>query len=243
MHTARKQCDCRTTNIVNLYTTVPFRRQYHTPIAISAVVDFSFEHCHDGGWFAEATPCRRQTAEIGVISSAPTMTVTLHALALETFIPRLQTLDGLLERGAAQIDPAALVDARLAPDMYPLAKQVQIVCYQAIDAVTVLRGEDPPTLETPAETLEQLRRRIAATIDALREVPADALAGAEDRKIERPIGEAYVLVVDGLQYLRDWSLPNFYFHLVTAYDILRHLGVPIGKPDYMRSIVPLLRAR
>jgi hypothetical protein len=171
------------------------------------------------------------------------MTVSLHALAIDTFITRLQTLAHLLARGAEKLDPATMVDLRLAPDMYPLARQVQFVCFQALDAAAWLAGRTPPTPENPEETFAQLQDRIKATIAALQDIPPDALAGGEDRPVRRPIGDEFTLEMNGFQYLRDFSLPNFYFHLVTTYAILRSHGVELGKRDYMGHILYALRPR
>ncbi|MBZ5710712.1 DUF1993 family protein [Nannocystis pusilla] len=112
----------------------------------------------------------------------------------------------------------------------PLTRQVQFVCFQAIDAIAHLTGQPQPPLETPDETLEQLQRRIAATIAALRDVSPDALADAADRPVRRVLGDQFMLEMTGFQYLRDFSLPNFYFHLVTTYAILRNHGVDLGRP-------------
>lgn len=169
------------------------------------------------------------------------MSSTLQALSIDTFVPRLQTLAHLLARGAEKLDPAVMVGLRLAPDMYPLGRQVQFVCIQALDAAAWLSGRTPPAPETPDETLEQLQRRIEATITALREIPAEALVGGEDRPVRRPLGDRFTLEVNGLRYLRDFTLPNFYFHLVITYAILRSNGVDLGKADYMGHILDALR--
>jgi hypothetical protein len=171
------------------------------------------------------------------------MTISLHDFSIATFIPLLQNLSHILDRGAEKLEPSAMVAARLAPDMYPLANQVQFACHQAEDAVARLTGQEPPTHELPEETTEQLKRRIAATIAWLKGVPPDAFAGAEQRHIQRPLGDTRQLDMTGLQYLREFSLPNFYFHLVTTYAILRNLGVGLGKADYMQHIGYALRPR
>ena len=169
------------------------------------------------------------------------MSTSLHALSIDTFVSRLRTLAHLLARGAEKLDPAVMVGLRLAPDMHPLARQVQFVCHQALDATAWLTGRTPPAAETPEETLEQLQRRIAATIAALEAVPADALAGGEDRPVRRPLGDRFTLEMNGVRYLRDFTLPNFYFHLVTTYAILRSNGVDLGKADYMGHLMDALR--
>lgn len=170
------------------------------------------------------------------------MTLTLHTFVIEPFIHMLQNLAYLIDRGAEKLDPAVMVGCRLAPDMYTFAQQVQIACFQAEDAIDYLTGRTPGKLEMPLEDVESLKRRIAATIGRLGEVTAEEFEGAESREYQRPLGPDLMMTVSGLQYLRDWSLPNFYFHVVTAYDILRNQGVAIGKPDYLRHIGPFVRA-
>lgn len=171
------------------------------------------------------------------------MTVSLHALAIDTFVTRLQNLAHILARGADKLDPSTLVGLRLAPDMHPLTRQVQFVCQQALDAAAWLSGRTPPTAEHPEETFAQLQDRIKATITALQDIPPEALEGGEDRPVRRPLGEEFDLEMNGFQYLRDFSLPNFYFHLVTTYAILRSHGVDLGKRDYMGHILYALRPR
>lgn len=169
------------------------------------------------------------------------MPISVHALAIDTFVPHLQNLSEFLDRGAARLGPDVLPGLRLAPDMYPLAYQVQIACYQAEDAVARLSGAPPRTLELLDEPLDRLKARIAAAVEALRGTSEGALDGAEDRPIVRPLRDDLRIEATGLQLLRDWVLPNFYFHVVTAYGILRHHGVELGKPDFMRHILPYIR--
>lgn len=173
----------------------------------------------------------------------PRMPLTIHDLMQRTFVPLLHTLSSLLARGAEKLDPAAMVGLRLAPDMHPLTRQVQFVCLQAVDAAARLTGRPAPEPEASEETLEQLQRRIAAAIATLGELSPEALAGAEDRPIRRQLGDRFDLEMTGQQYLRDFTLPNFYFHLVTTYAILRHHGVDLGKADYMAHIGYALRPR
>jgi hypothetical protein len=175
--------------------------------------------------------------------------VSIHAIAVETFVPMLRSLSGVLDKGtehasANKSDPAALVNARLAPDMYTLAQQVQLACDQARDATARLSGQDVPQFENKEKTLEELKARIAKTIDYVNSVPAAAFEGAEDREITIPIPENNIAFeMKGLQFLRDWALPHFYFHVVTAYDILRHNGVDIGKRDYLSHVAGYIRQR
>ena len=177
------------------------------------------------------------------------MNFSMYAMAVETFVPMLRTLSGLLDQGgqyarAKGFDPAVLIDARLAPDMYPLVKQVQIACDQAHSAAAQLLGEEAPAFEYRERTLDELKVRIARTIEKLQAADAAAYRGAEDRAIQIPLpnGEA-AFEMTGFQYVRDWALPHFYFHVVTAYDILRHNGVEIGKRDYLSHAGRYIRQR
>jgi len=117
--------------------------------------------------------------------------------------------------------------------MFPLTKQVQIACDQAKSVAARLTGQEPPRFEDNEQTLDELKTRIRRTLDYLGSVPSSAYQGAETRRVGFPLMEGYELAMDGVQYLRDWALPNFYFHVVTAYDILRSQGVQIGKQDYL----------
>jgi hypothetical protein len=169
-------------------------------------------------------------------------------MATETFVPMLRSLSSLLDKGAEhakakKLDPATLVNARLAPDMFPLVQQVQIACDHAKGATARLTGQEPPRFEDNEKTLDELKARIAKTIDYVQSVPASAYEGAEDRAIKFPLIENLVFEANGFQYVRDWSLPHFYFHVVTAYDILRHNGIEIGKRDYLSHVGYAVRQR
>ncbi|HZF16825.1 MAG TPA: DUF1993 domain-containing protein [Steroidobacteraceae bacterium] len=166
------------------------------------------------------------------------MTISTYTIGMETFMPLLRTLSTLIDKGAEQFraqgkDPEALAGAKLAPDMFPFSRQVQIACDHAKGAAARLTGREPPKFEDTEQTLDQLKSRIKRTLDYVEGVSANDYEGAEKRHIEFPLINDLVLDVNGLQYLRDWALPNFYFHLVTAYDILRNQGVDIGKKDFL----------
>jgi hypothetical protein len=175
--------------------------------------------------------------------------ITIHSIATETFVPMLKSLSHVLDKGAeharaSKSDPTALVNARLAPDMYTLAQQVQLACDQAKDATARLTCLDAPQFEDNEKTLDELKARIAKTIEYVHSVRAPAFEGAEDREIIIPIPEDNMeFEMNGLQFLRDWALPHFYFHVVTAYDILRQNGVEIGKRDYLNQVGGYLRQR
>lgn len=170
-------------------------------------------------------------------------------MAIKTFEPMLRSLSNILDKGAEhaiakKLDPAALVNARLAPDMYTLAQQVQIACDQARDATARLMGHEPTRVEHNERSLDELQTLIAKTIDYLQKARADEFEGAEDRKITIPIPDNNIeFEMNGAQFLRDWAIPHFYFHVVTAYDILRHSGVEIGKRDYLSHVGSYIRER
>jgi hypothetical protein len=165
---------------------------------------------------------------------------------METFVPMLQALSEILDKAAQhastkKFDPAVFVNARLAPDMFPLAKQVQVACDQAKNSTARLIGQEPPVFEDNEQTLDQLKTRIATTVDYLRSARASAFEGAEDRDIRIPLPDNLVLEMKGVQFLTGWAFPHFYFHVVTAYDILRHNGVEIGKRDYLSQAISAIR--
>ncbi len=171
------------------------------------------------------------------------MRISMYTMSVETFVPLLQSLAQLIDKGAQhaaarKFDPAVLAQARLAPDMYPLTRQVQITCDVAKNSTARLIGSEPPRFEDTEQTLDQLKARIARTLDYLQGVRAEAFEGSEDRDIRIPLPNGQTLEFKGLAFLRSWALPNFYFHLVTTYDLLRHNGVELGKRDYLSHLTP-----
>jgi hypothetical protein len=170
----------------------------------------------------------------------------VYELAIETFVPMLKTLATLLEKGAEHAratgtETEILVDARLAADMFPLSTQVQLACHHARDAAARLTGKTPHKIDNKNLTLNELMGLVKKTVEQLDNVKEAAFAGAERRKIEMPLQGRTKFRSNGLQFLRDWSIPNFYFHVVTAYDILRYSGVDVGKRDYLAHIAPYIR--
>jgi hypothetical protein len=172
------------------------------------------------------------------------MTSMMYAMAVESFVPGLKSLASLLDKGAVHANEKKLdlVNARLAPDMYTLAQQVQQACQYAKDGTARLTGRVPGERDVVGTSFGELKAEIARTIEHLGNVAAAAFEGAERRdcSIDRS-DEGFVITMDGLRFLRAWSLPHFYFHLVTAYDILRHNGVDIGKRDYASWIGDFVR--
>ena len=166
--------------------------------------------------------------------------MSIIAQSIPDFIRTLNALNGLLEKGAAsaqarKIDPLVLTSARLAPDMFPLTKQVQIACDASKLGFARLSGIEAPKFADTETTFEELQARIAKTIDFLHTVTAESLAGAEDKVVSFPAGPERVLKLKGRDFLYQWVMPNLYFHTTTAYNILRHNGVDVGKMDYLKG--------
>jgi uncharacterized protein len=165
------------------------------------------------------------------------MKISVHAMSVDLFVNTLGNLAAFLEKGVAyakqrKFEPAVLLGSRLAPDMFPLTRQVQIACDLAKNSVARLAAQEPPRFPDTEATFEELHARIARTIDYLKSVPASAFEGAETRDIKVPAGER-TLEFKGLEFLQGWAIPNVFFHATTAYAILRHNGVEIGKRDFL----------
>lgn len=165
------------------------------------------------------------------------MKISMFTMSVETLVTNLEMLAKLLDKGLAhatakKFEPAILVNARLAPDMFPLSRQVQIACDIAKSGAARLAGQEPPRFEDKETTVEELRQRIDRTVQYLRSIPERAFEGSEERDIKIPMRER-TLEMKGLPYLKDWVLTNFYFHVVATYLILRHNGVELGKGDFL----------
>ena len=173
------------------------------------------------------------------------MTITVAAMTTEAFAPMLESLSQILDKAAAHAGGGfdALIDARLAPDMFTLAQQVLLACHNARDGVGRLLGRPPLTPGEAGKTLAELQAQIAATLALLRATPVGAFDGAETCDCSIALPDGRVIAMDGVTFLRAWALPHFYFHVVTAYDILRHLGVPLGKPDYLSQVGAFIRPK
>jgi len=165
------------------------------------------------------------------------MSVTLYDVSAPVFVQGLKGLLGVLEKtkahvAARNIDPAALLTARLYPDMFPLTRQVQIAADFAKGAVARLAGLEPPAWDDTETSLEELQARIEKTIAYIATITPDQINGREDRDITL-VRRGVESVVKAQPYLLLQAAPNFYFHLTTAYAILRHNGVEIGKKDFL----------
>jgi hypothetical protein len=154
------------------------------------------------------------------------MPISMYQASAPRFVNTLNNLSAILDKAQAhaeakKIDPAALTNFRLYPDMFPLKRQVQVACDTAKGAVARLAGVEVPKHEDSEETVDFIKTLKPAQID-----------GSEEKNIHLKLGPREV-DWKGMQYLLGFALPNFYFHVVTGYDILRHNGVELGKRDYI----------
>ncbi|MGE0798782.1 MAG: DUF1993 family protein [Lautropia sp.] len=159
------------------------------------------------------------------------MSVPIQRLTIPVFVRGLSVLDGYLANAAAK-DRSGLVDARLAPDMLTFTGQIQRASDTSKGTVARVTGTEAPSFPDTEKTLDELRARVARTIDYLRSVPASAFAGADQRIVTIKLG-GRSLSLGGCDYLLQFGLPNFYFHVATAHAILRREGIPVGKIDYL----------
>ena len=164
------------------------------------------------------------------------MSLSMYDASIPTFQRMLTSLSRNLDSAEAhaekmKLDPATLLQARLYPDMFPLVRQVQIASDFAKGAAGRLGGLEPPRYADDEQSFADLGRRIDKTLKYVGSVPAAAINGSESRNISFHIaGNDEEL--EGKVYLFNFVLPNFFFHVTTAYGILRHIGVPIGKRNY-----------
>jgi hypothetical protein len=161
----------------------------------------------------------------------------MYQASVPVYLQYLNSISAVLDKGAAfaeakKIDPAVLLQTRLYPDMHPLVKQVQIFTDQATRGVSRLAGVEPPPFPDTEANFADLKARIAKAIAHVQSFTPEQIDGSEGRDIvmKTPRGD---LTFKGLQYLLGFSLPNFFFHATTTYAILRHVGVEVGKMDFM----------
>ena len=170
------------------------------------------------------------------------MSITMYEIAVPSFTKHLEALDAILDKAAAyaeakKIDPETLLTARLYPDMYTFRKQVQSACDFAKLSVARLAGITPPVHDDSEKTFDDLKGRIAETLAVLAEAKPEVMESAADREIAIKAGPRE-LKFTGREYLLHFALPNFYFHCATAYGIMRHNGLDIGKRDFMKRLPP-----
>lgn len=165
------------------------------------------------------------------------MPLTMYEASIGVLVHGLNALSAILDKAAVhaeakKIDPAVFINARLAPDMFALARQVQIVSDTAKGCAARLAGLEVPSYPDTETTFAELRARIAKTVAFLRSVDETKLTGCEERTITLKL-RGQETKFSGKSYLLSFALPNFYFHVTAAYAILRHNGVEVGKIDYL----------
>ena len=166
------------------------------------------------------------------------MSLSLSSASLPVFQKFLRNLRHLLVKAQADVaargyDEQALVQYRLAPDMLPFKTQICIACDAAKLCVARISGLDAPKYENTENTLAELVGRVDNTVQWLASVPSNALDGLEGKQVTFPVGKTDTMTMSADDYVKTWAMPNMYFHITTAYAILRHNGVSIGKRDYL----------
>jgi hypothetical protein len=164
--------------------------------------------------------------------------MSMYTLSVTAFIQVLSNLSAILDKAEAHaaaknIQPEALLNARLYPDMFPLTRQVQSACDFAAKASARLAQVEVPNTPNTEQSFAELKQRVAATVDYLKAFTPAQFEGSDARDIEYPIGPGKTLTLSGEKVLAHLVQPNFYFHAVTAYDILRHNGLEVGKRDFL----------
>ena len=165
------------------------------------------------------------------------MSISIYKITVPFLIHQLTSLDGILKKAEAyaatkKIDPSVLLQARLFPDMFPLIRQIQIATDMAKGAAARLANVEIPRFEDNETTFAELHARINKCNDFIGSLDVAQFAGAESRTIQLKVG-SQELTFNGETYITEWVLPNVLFHTTTAYGILRHNGVELGKKDFL----------
>ena len=165
------------------------------------------------------------------------MNISMYQASIPRFVNILSNLSAILDKAQAHVDAKKLDDAiltnyRLFPDMLPMSKQIQIACDTAKGVTARLAGVEIPAYEDNEKSLADLKARIAKTVAFIQTVTASQIDGTEEKEIVIKRGDKETRY-GGMQFLLGHALPNFYFHVATTYNILRHNGVEIGKRDYL----------
>jgi uncharacterized protein len=165
------------------------------------------------------------------------MPISMSSASVPVCVAMLGNLNHMLDKLQAFVDekkcdPGALLQYRMAPDMLPFVKQIHIACDAAKNGVARISGVEAPKFDDTETTVPEFKARIQATIDFLLSVPAAKLDGTEEKDVTFPVGKE-TRTMKGEAYLKHWVLPNMFFHVTTAYLILRHNGVTLGKRDYL----------
>lgn len=165
------------------------------------------------------------------------MSISMYQISVPVFTRMLTNLIAIIEKAAAhceekKIDPSVLINYRLYPDMFAFAKQIQIATDAAKNGTAYLAGAEPPKFENTELTFPELIERVRKTIAFVNTFKPEQIDGTEEKDVVIKRGETTV-IYKGQAYLLNRVLPNFFFHITTAYDILRHNGVELGKKDYL----------
>jgi uncharacterized protein len=165
------------------------------------------------------------------------MTISMYQASIPAFLQTLAGLSNILDKAekfcaAKKIDPTILVNARLAPDMFALARQIQITTDFAKGASARLAGVEVPVYEDSEKTIGELKARITKTVDYIKTLKPAQIDGSEERDVTIKIA-GNPTTFKGQFYLVNFAIPNFYFHLTAAYAILRHNGVELNKADFL----------
>ena len=165
------------------------------------------------------------------------MAISMYQASVPVFIRMLNNLAAILEKAAAhaeakKITPAVLLGSRLYPDMFPLSRQIQIASDTAKGGAARLAGMEPPSYEDKETTFPELIERLRKTVAFLNTLKPEQIDGSEKKKVTLKVRDE-MLTLEGLTFLLNRVLPNLFFHVSTAYAILRHSGVEIGKKDYL----------
>ena len=164
--------------------------------------------------------------------------MSFHDASVAAYLQILNSLAGILGKAEAHckaknIQPEVLLGARLYPDMLPLTRQIQLVCDFATKGCARLTHSEVPAIPDTEKSFEDLKARLAKTIDYVKAFKPAQFDGADAREVTFPAGPDKTMTMKGQQFLSHFSLPNFYFHAATAHGILRHNGVEIGKRDFL----------
>jgi len=168
------------------------------------------------------------------------MSISMYDVSIPIFTLSLTNLSAILDKAAShqeskKVDPKVIPQARLIVDMLPLSAQIQIACDTAKGAAARLAGVEPPKHEDTEATLAELKARVAKTLDFIKTIKPEQLQGAETREIVLKFPQT-TLKFTGINYLTNFVLPNFFFHVTTAYALLRKNGVDLGKRDFLGPI-------
>ena len=168
------------------------------------------------------------------------MTISMHSASVPIFVRMLKNLTQWLDKAEAhaqakKFEPSVYLSARLAPDMLPFTNQIQIACDAVKFGVARLSGVEAPKFADDEASLADLKARVAKTIEFIESVPAAKIDGTEDKDVVVPRRDGS-MTLKGEPYLKHFVLPNFFFHVTTAYSLLRHNGVALGKADFLGAL-------